>query len=362
VAAGSPSSIAFVPATGETLVAVGSSVSRLSSTGAIESSELAPYGMQITQILDAGAGQVLAVGFPAGTDTGTQMVRFTAAGGLDPTFGSAGTVFSGVGAPYLSLRRAVITLTGRILLATAVTTGPSSSELGIVAFTRAGALDPTFGQSGMATTVFHGGSASGIGVALQKNGKVVVAGSYSASGGGPVQALVARFLPGGKPDVAFGHGGVFEQVIGGIGDYLQSVVVAPGGNLVVAGMQNTGTDQVGIIAELTPQGALNTSFGSGGAVTENPTVGDTDMFEGVAVTSNNKIYGLLLEGYGPFNASLRRYTSAGLPDQVFGAAGVVRFTNVVPVDVAIAFKGRPDVALERLGSGASSAEVDRLLI
>src|SRR5215831_15822206 len=65
----------------------------------------------------------------------------------------------------------------------------------------AGALDPTFGSGGI---VNSGPSGQAFAVALQTDGKIVVAGP-PASGGSA--GTVARYTPTGALDASFGHGG-----------------------------------------------------------------------------------------------------------------------------------------------------------
>src|SRR5581483_4983089 len=152
--------------------------------------------------------------------------------------------------------------------------------------------------------------------------------------GHPTQTIVARFLPTGQPDMTFGDNGVFTQLFGS-GDHLDRIAVAPNGDLVIAGIEFLPQGGAGLIAELTPAGTLNTFFGTQGVITENPTPEDQDVFQAVAVSGDNEIYGLLMEGLGPFNGSLRRYTADGQPDPTFGAAGEVYLPGEIPLDMTL---------------------------
>src|SRR5436189_1654653 len=67
-----------------------------------------------------------------------------------------------------------------------------------------GDLDSTFHADGISTTDFAGSTDSGNAMALQPDGKVVVAGS--AADQGYVIAL-ARYLPNGEIDTGFGING-----------------------------------------------------------------------------------------------------------------------------------------------------------
>jgi uncharacterized delta-60 repeat protein len=360
-----PASLGFVAGTGQTLVGVNvfaanAIIERLSATGVIDTTfgtdgvVSLPAGMRIDQVLDGGNGKVLAIGVPAvasGAPEGTKLARFTATGVLDSGFGTGGVVTVAAVGPSIS-RRAVVATDGRIFVGAAVTAAASLSELGIAAFTSSGVVDTTFGMSGLAKTAVGGQVSGPVGLALQPDGRLVIASGVVVAAN-PSKAVVARFLATGQADTAFATNGVFAQQFGGTGDVFQTIAVAPSGDLVAAGVEFSASDGAGIIAELTSAGVLKTAFGSAGIVVENPTLHDDDIFEAVAVGAGNEIYGLLMEGSGPFNGSLRRYTSAGQPDTTFGSVGVVSLSGVIPVDMVLGSQGRPEIALEVPPASAS---------
>src|SRR5262249_51505414 len=80
---------------------------------------------------------------------------------------------------------------GRIVVAGSV--GSSvSSRFGLVRYNPNGSLDTTFGAGGRVTTAFDTAQASAAGVALQSDGPIVVAGSARPSG--TTTFAVARYL------------------------------------------------------------------------------------------------------------------------------------------------------------------------
>lgn len=70
----------------------------------------------------------------------------------------------------------------------------------------AGDLDPTFGAAGKVTTNFNGYFDRASAIAVQKDGKIVVAGTAGRAGESNDFALV-RYNPDGSPDVSFGVNG-----------------------------------------------------------------------------------------------------------------------------------------------------------
>jgi uncharacterized delta-60 repeat protein len=129
----------------------------------------------------------------------------------------------------------------------------------------AGDLDPTFGNGGIvilpnlrADAPFDTAHA----VAIQDDGKIVVAGRWGAVSPGPTFA-VARFNPDGTLDGSFGLGGLVTLSSGYAGgDEAHGVAIARNGNIVVGG--NFGSHAG--VHRLTPSGQLDTGFGSAGGV------------------------------------------------------------------------------------------------
>jgi uncharacterized delta-60 repeat protein len=138
-----------------------------------------------------------------------------------------------------------------------------------------GRLDPTFGPAGKTTTNV-GPSGSAFALAVQPDGKIVVAGTTakrSASGAATSHFALARYHPDGHLDPAFGTGG---KVVTDFGDDQSSVASAlalqADGKIVVGGGAGNGTiNYFGLahfaLARYHPNGSLDLTFGVGGKVT-----------------------------------------------------------------------------------------------
>jgi len=285
-------------------------------------------------------GDVVAVG-ESGVSTGPDLVleRFTASGALDPSFGSGGVVqgpavngLLGVG----SLGRAVaIQPNGQIVVVGTSTTPDGSATTGIVVerFNANGSLDTSFGSGGVVIAL---GSSfgTGYGVALQPNGQILATGSANASGSDGVSPRVAviRLNTNGSLDTSFGSGGA--DVID-LGPYsvANAAAVQSNGSIVIVGSQSPGLQvQNAMIARLTPAGALDTSFASGGATAvQYATGGASSGFNAVTIQSNGSIVaaGAATVGNSGADAIVARFTSAGAPDTSFGTGGVARAVSAV---------------------------------
>ncbi|HEX4611208.1 MAG TPA: Ig-like domain-containing protein, partial [Urbifossiella sp.] len=188
-------------------------------------------------------------------------VRLTSAGQLDPTFGTGGRVVDGTG-PAVTSHGMVIQSGGKIVLA-----GDSQSGLTgeAVRFTAAGQLDPTFGTGGRAGAGF--GALQVVNdVALQADGKLILAGTTGLTN---QDFAAARLTADGQPDPTFGTGGQ-TTIDFGAEDSVARVAVLPGGAIVLAGSKDR-PQPVGpsvlddAVARLTPGGSLDPAFGVGGS-------------------------------------------------------------------------------------------------
>jgi len=187
--------------------------------------------------------------------------RLTAGGDVDPTFGVRGCRRVNVdGVTYAAL---AVQKNGKVLIAGTTRTATDFDAV-VVRLTRDGALDPTFDGDGVATVDF-GGDDQAWAVAVQPDGKVLVAGA--AVVGSAADFAVARLLPEGSPDPAFsGDGVVTVDFFGDPSDVATALAVQPDGKILVAGysfVSAFGDDDMAV-ARLDASGNLDATFASGG--------------------------------------------------------------------------------------------------
>ncbi|MCH7225979.1 choice-of-anchor D domain-containing protein [Verrucomicrobiaceae bacterium E54] len=179
-----------------------------------------------------------------------------------------------------------------------------------------GDLDVSFGTGGMVTTDFGGDPYNrGFAVALQADGKIVVAGIS----GLPTDVAVVRYNSDGSLDTGFGGSGKVTTNISGY-DNCCGVVVQPDGKIVVGG--ETGSADFALV-RYESDGSLDTGFGNAGKVVTDVT-GSSEFARGMALQADGKI---LLVG-NAYNASQHdfvvvRYLSDGSLDTGFGSGGSV---------------------------------------
>ncbi len=123
-----------------------------------------------------------------------------------------------------------------------------------------GKLDTFFSGDGKATAFANG--ATGYAVAIDAKGRVVVAGSTQTA---KPDFAVARFLPNGAPDTAFSKDGRVTVDLGGA-DYGFDLALQSDGKIVVAGERDTKSKNDFALVRLLPKGGLDKDFGGDGIV------------------------------------------------------------------------------------------------
>jgi uncharacterized delta-60 repeat protein len=279
-----------------------------------------------------------------------------APGTLDASFGPGGALRSNFGGTYDWAYATAIQPDGRILAA-GVSDARGTYDFALARYTSAHDLDPTFGQGGVVLTDFGHSYDWAYAVALQPDGKIVVAGVSDASGS--KDFALARFGPNGALDRSFGHDGlVTEQLRFLTTDIIHGLVIQPDGRIVVAGV--TFEDVLTLrphgdfmVARYNSDGTDDLSFGIGGVTTTDFSDGSYDEPHAVVLQPDGRIVlaGYTNSGGGPgvlFGAdqlALARYMPNGLLDSSFGQDGKVVFDGGSLDERILALALAPDGSL-----------------
>lgn len=202
-----------------------------------------------------------------------------APGQLDAAFGDAGRVIIDLGGEKGLLKGVAVQADGGIVAAGRIGDGDAL----VVRLTARGALDTTFGVAGV-RRLDLGDTEIAEAVAVQPDGKIVVAGfTYSHTNG-----VVWRLDSRGVLDAGFGVGGV-AIIEGGADEYLHDVAIDSAGRIVVAGSSGTGSSSVMTVNRLDAHGRADPTFdGEDGAVSI-PSRGGLASAYGVDVQADRKI-------------------------------------------------------------------------
>src|SRR5215475_2223394 len=152
-----------------------------------------------------------------------------------------------------------------MLLASVAWGAQQATVVGMAA--AAGGLDPTFGSGGKVTTNFFGSTDGASAIAVQTDGKIILAG-VSFNPNTTDDFALARYNPDGSLDTSFGTGGKVNTDFFGLGDEALAVAIQPDRKIIAAGRVTSLITFADFgIVRYNADGSLDTSFGVGGKVT-----------------------------------------------------------------------------------------------
>jgi uncharacterized delta-60 repeat protein len=266
------------------------------------------------------------------------LARYTKDGNLDHSFSGNGKVETQVSArhrdAYSKAYAGAIDSHGRILAAGFATAKLYSLRIALARYKPNGDLDKSFGDNGEVRTAIKGNEAWARAVAIDSEGRIVVAGI------GPGDSFVlARYKPNGKLDKSFGAKGTVSTYFTDF-DGAEAIAIDSRGRIVAGGYAKRDL----ALARYEPDGKLDPSFGDDGKVRTNfPGLAEADS---VAMDSQDRIVAAV-DSHQPGNAhhfALARYSEDGSLDGSFGNGGEVTTdfegSSSVAQDVAIDARGR----------------------
>ena len=233
------------------------------------------------------------------------VARYDADGTLDEGFADFGiriTDLTGGGSDLAS--NLIIEPTGAILVSgphTKATDTTRDLHTGLVRYTASGAPDGTFGDSG---ELIVENARVGEGLVRQSDGKLVLAGSIDVAvpPATLLQFAVMRLLNNGTPDDSFGSGGRANTPASTVSEAAKAVTLDADGRIVVAGRSNIALNSNFAVARYDSDGELDLSFDTDGRLSVD-FFGFTDIAESVVVQPDGKIVvgGMArdnIDGYG----------------------------------------------------------------
>lgn len=272
-------------------------------------------------------GKLILSGYHINATTDIALARYSSNGILDTTYGTAGiTNTDFAGASNLAMG-SVLQADGKLIIA-----GNSGNDMVVARYTTSGILDTTYGTGGATTTDFFGGTDVGYAIALQADGKALVAGESSND------FAIARYNSSGVLDTTFGTGGITTTDFAATVDSARAMVLQADGKIVVVG---TSANNFALVRYDT-SGILDTTFGTAGKTTTD-FLASTDVANTVALQPNGKI---VVAGNaaiaGISHIGVARYSSDGILDTTFGTAGIIQSNLTGSIDEGRGLALQPD--------------------
>jgi len=265
-------------------------------------------------------GKIVAAGYGAGDFL---VVRYNTDGSLDTGFGNAGIVTTDIGGGNSDYAYAVaIQSDGKIVAAGVKDRGMADPDIAVVRYDTLGDLDASFNGTGKVTIPISSTNEEAYGVAIQPDGKIVVAGSQSS----PYFFIVARLNADGTQDATFGTDGIVKTDFGQGDNEAYAMLLQPDGKILAGGYANI---SFGLARYNGDNGDLDATFGSGGEVmTQLGTF--FDSIAALALQPDGKIVAAGESRQTSATAfALVRYNADGSLDAGFGNGGKV-LTDISP--------------------------------
>lgn len=152
---------------------------------------------------------------------------------------------------------------GKTVVAGDAPAGRNSNNIAVVRYNKNGSLDTTFGGDGTVITELEVGSTASD-VAIQSDGKIVVAGSTF---GLRSRFAVVRYNPDGTLDTTFSGDSIQTTGFGDDDAQAEAMALQPDGRIALAGTVFLGGDGDFALVRYNPDGSLDTTFGTDGRVT-----------------------------------------------------------------------------------------------
>ena len=287
---------------------------------------------------------------PTNTPTATPTPPCGTPGTLDTSFNGTGIVTTSIATHDIG-NAVAIQSNGRIVVA-GVSYNGSNDDFAVVRYNIDGTLDTSFNGTGKVTTPIGSGDDVAYSVAIQSDGKIVAAG-YSS--GGFADFAIVRYNTNGTLDTSFNGTGKVTTPIGFADDGAYSVAIQSDGKIVAAGFTEGSLDDFAIV-RYNIDGTLDTSFNGTGKVTTAIGAATFEQAHSVAIQSDGRIVAV---GYSSTNGSDNdfaavRYNTNGTLDTSFNGTGIVTTPIGSGSDAAYSVLAQSDGKIVAVGFSSDS--------
>ncbi len=301
-------------------------------TTSISSNNTTPGHDVINAVLIQPDGKIVAGGssykteFPPILDhTDFTLIRYNADGSVDTTgFGFSGIATTTINNRDDEINAIALQSDGKIIAAgTSFTVGTTTNhhDFTLTRYETNGSLDTTFGSSGITITpILNGAFAEA--VALQSDGKIVVAGSSESNSG--FDFSVARYNSDGTLDITFDGDGIVTTAVSTGHDFGKTLKIMDDGKILVSGTTFIGgaPEQFAIV-RYQSDGSLDATFGSNGIVTTPINNGAQSLALAIQPLDGKIVLGgFSITAFNSRDFTLARYLTDGALDTSFGQNGI----------------------------------------
>jgi uncharacterized delta-60 repeat protein len=280
-------------------------------------------GARITSSMLQPDGKILLVGETS--DLKFLVARLNSNGSLDTTFSGDGVASADFGNSEAIARAVAMQSDGKIILA-----GDVSNDFAMARFDQNGNLDPSFNFGGLVLTNLQGRGPTKstdyvAAIAVQADNKIIVSGNTRAVSESWTDSALVRYNANGDINYKFGLDGIVITKLGEANDSAESLYLQSDGKIVVAGASSSYSSfaTTVVVSRYTESGALDDSFGTGGLV--KPDIDHWWMGGGYAVKAQAD--GKLIFAGNTDLPKVGRINTDGSVDPTWGTLGFFKFNE-----------------------------------
>ena len=254
------------------------------------------------------------------------VLRYTPAGNLDTSFNGSGYRIDDYdGGESGSFGAVALQSDGKIVVGGYMINKTTKNiEFAIYRYTNTGTLDTSFNGTGKKAFSFSTNSNDYLnGIAIQPaDGKIIVAGFTFVGGGSKANFALARLNSNGSLDTSFNGTGKQTTDFGGVQAGANSLALQSNGKIVLAGFKRTATNTTFALARYNTNGSLDTSFaGTGKKVFD---FSGSGKYSDASYVNIEPTTGkIVVCGDSNNNFALARLTTTGTLDTTFNHTGKV---------------------------------------
>ena len=285
-----------------------------------------------------------------------QVTMGGSAGTLDRSFSGDGKLTDGLAHAYENITAIAMQPDGKIVVAGPSSNGNWHTHFSVARYNADGSLDASFGEGGRSLaelTPHHHHAAA---LALQTDGKIVVAG-WAYTPGTDTDFALVRYNPDGSLDNSFDGDGKVTTPLPNM-NQAHSVDILPNGKIVAAGTTHVeGIGAVFAVLRYTDAGSLDSSFDGDGIATTDVLSGNYDEAFSVATQTDSKIVvaGRASTTSGQFDFAIVRYNADGSLDTGFDGDGKATTAIGPSEDDAWSVAIQPDGKIVAAGTSSTNS-------
>jgi uncharacterized delta-60 repeat protein len=307
-------------------------------------------------------GKIVAVGHSWGLGSSFAVFRYNPDGTLDASFGTGGRVVAVAGIAGGAYDVA-LQPNGKIVVIGGAWGNGEDMNFAVVRYNPDGSLDNSFGTGGKVITPVGNGNVYDYAdaVVLQSDGKIVVVGTTAVIGVSPYDFALVRYNTDGSLDSGFGTNGKIVHSITNGHDLARDVALQPDGKIVVAGGDGLGGGGGSVIVRYNANGSTDTGFAANGIFT---TEGGFSVGNGIAIQPDGRILAFGIGFSGALAGfAVARLNPNGSPDPGFGVNGRI-ITPIGTNDSSYAIAGalQPDGKILAFGGTGAGNDTDIALV